>query len=80
MGITRFHPLRTQRGITTMSSLSADDESGFESEVPNLCNVPLGRLRRFSVQRLRPALLHVVQQTEQPSKTETSCSKATPID
>jgi hypothetical protein len=80
MGITRFHPPRKQRGITTMSSLPADDESGFETSLPNLTEVPLKELRHLTSSSISSALLRVVQQTERPSKTKTQCSSAAPID
>lgn len=63
-----------------MSSLSADDESGFESQLPNLSEVPLKKLRHLASSSFNRALRHVVQQTERPSKTKTSCSSAVPID
>lgn len=74
-------PLSKQRGTVIMTSYSAKDPlSGFESELIDVEDVSFRTLRQLNSRLLHQALLHVVQQTERPSKTHTSCSSAAPID
>lgn len=56
-------PLLGQRGICAMDSLSADRESGVESELIDLGAVSLTVLRELDGTVFRQALRHVMQQT-----------------
>jgi hypothetical protein len=56
-----------------------DGETSFDSELLDLSTVPLAALRN-ETPALRKSLRHVLAQTDQPTKTMTTCSSLAGLD
>jgi hypothetical protein len=71
--------LPSSKGIRHMNPLD-DAQPAFESELIDLDGVSLTVLRRMPTAALGPALPHIVEETEDPTRTKTSCSNTAGAD